>query len=245
MKKTKNILASLLIIACMTLLIICTYKLIENTVEYEKNNDLINQLIDDVVEVEVNEENTDEDTLSIDWKKLKEINEDIIGWIKIKDTNINYPILKDKNLYYLKHSYNKEYNSNGSIFTMNSKPFEENKTIIYGHNMRNGIMFSELGRYLEEQFLYSHLEFEIYTPEGKFLATIFSCYSIDVNIEKNNIKNLDFDEEIKYYKNASKYSITNVDNIKKIIKLSTCSYLNNRSVPTEKRYYIVAKIEKM
>ena len=55
---------------------------------------------------------------TIDWNKLLEINEDIVGWIKIENTNINYPILQDNdNLKYLKHSYNGSYNSNGSIFT--------------------------------------------------------------------------------------------------------------------------------
>ena len=245
MKKINKILGIIVIVASIILLLVTIFKLIENSIEYDKNNELVNQLIEDTVQIEENESNTKENTLSIDWKKLKEINEDIIGWIEIKDTNINYPILKDNDLYYLKHSFNKDYNSNGSIFTTTYKPFENKETIIYGHNMRNDIMFSELSKYMEEQFLYSHLEFKIYTPNEKFLATIFSCYSIDVNTVENNIKNLSFDEEIKYYKNKSKYSITNVDNIKKIVKLSTCSYQDNHRVPTEKRYFIVAKIEKI
>ena len=81
--------------------------------EEKENNKLIEELTEDVVvEKEVEDETSNEDTLSINWNKLKEINEDIIAWIKIKDTNINYPILKDKDLYYLKHSYNKQWNSN-------------------------------------------------------------------------------------------------------------------------------------
>lgn len=246
MKRKKNILAITIIVVSMLLLITSLYFLIKNKIEAKENNDLVEQLIEDVIiEKEVENENTHEDTLSIDWNKLKEINEDIIAWIKIKGTNINYPILKDKDLYYLKHSFNKQWNSNGSIFVMNNKPFEENKTIVYGHNMRNGIMFSVLGRYLDENFFDTHRNFEIYTQEKNYKATVFSCYSIGVNIEENNIKDLDFDKEIQYYKNKSKIQVQDVENIKKIVKLSTCSYLNNRRTPTDQRYFIIAKIEEI
>ena len=44
----------------------------------------------------------------IDWEYLKSVNEDIIAWIEIEDTNINYPVIKDNELFYLKHSYNKK-----------------------------------------------------------------------------------------------------------------------------------------
>ncbi len=202
-------------------------------------NEIVEELIEDVIK----ENSQDENSLGIDWKKLKDINEDIIGWISIKDTNINYPILKDDNLYYLKHTYDKRYNNNGSIFTINRQPFEEQKTVIYGHNMKNGIMFSELGKYLNKEFFYSHTDFEIYTLAHNYKATVFSSYSIDVNEEENNIKELDFNEEIEYYKNSSKYSNTDIDDIEKIIKLSTCSYLNATTTPTNKRYFIIAKIE--
>ena len=187
MKGKKNILAIFIVIASMVLLITSLYVLIKNQLEDKANNELVEQLIEDViVEKEVEDESTQEDTLSIDWNKLKEINEDIIAWIKIEGTNINYPILKDKNLYYLKHSYNKQWNSNGSIFVMNNRPFEENKTVVYGHNMRNGIMFSELGKYLDEDFLNKHRNFDIYTQEKHYKATVFSCYSIGVNEEERH-----------------------------------------------------------
>lgn len=111
--------------------------------------------------------------------------------------------------------------------------------------MKSGIMFSELSKYMNEDFYKKHSNFHIYTKEQNYKATIFSCYSIGIYDEENNIKLLDFKEEIEYYKKTSKYSIENIGEIKKIIKLSTCSYLNNRTIPTDKRYYIVAKLEKV
>ena len=222
-------------------MIISSYLLIKDLLEYKESNDASIELIEDVI---IKKDNINE--TKIDWEKLEDINTDIIGWIKIENTKINYPILKDNdNLKYLKHSFNGKYNINGSIFTLNDNPFQDNETIIYGHNMKSGIMFSELGKYMEKDFLKEHPDFEIYTRNQNYKATIFSCYSIGVNKEENNIKSLSYEEEIEYYKKASKYYIENINEIKNIVKLSTCSYLNNHTTPTDQRYYIVAMLEKI
>lgn len=229
----------------MILFVISSYYLIKDFIEYKSSRTFNDELIDDVF-IESNTEKDNKEKETIDWNKLLEINEDIIGWIKIENTNINYPILQDNdNLKYLKHSYNGSYNSNGSIFTLNNEPFNDNITTIYGHNMKNGIMFSELSKYMNKIFLDEHSTITIYTKEENYKATIFSCYSIGVHQEENNIKLLDFENEIEYYKKTSKYSIDNIGEIKKIIKLSTCSYLNNRTTPTDQRYYVIAKLEKV
>ena len=207
--------------------------------------DSMEELKEDVIQEDTKEE-TSLTTPIIDWEKLKAINADIIGWIRINNTNIDYPILHSKDdLYYLKHNYMKEYNSNGSIFTINDSPFKEEETIVHGHNMKNNIMFAELSKYLQENFFYSNNTFEVYTPECNYKATIFSAYSIDVNVEENNIKSLSFEKEVEYYINQSKYPASDVKDINKIIKLSTCSYLNSKQIPTEKRYYIIAKLENL
>ena len=221
-----------------------SYFLISNFLQYKVSNNSNLQLIEDVFTKNKTEENT-EKTI-IDWDKLSNINTDIIGWIKINDTNIDYPILKDTdNLKYLKHSFGGKYNNNGSIFTLNNNPFQDYETVLYGHIMKSGIMFSELGKYMNKEFFDKHSSFEIYTKNQNYKATVFSCYSIGINKEENNIKLLDFEEQVEYYKKASKYSVDNVSEIKKIVKLSTCSYLNNHTTPTDQRYYIVAKLEEV
>lgn len=231
----------LVIFICIAMLLISSYILIRELKEFKESNSSTLELIEEVITEDTNSKET-----TIDWNKLKDINDDIIGWIKINDTNIDYPILKDNTeLKYLNHSYNGKYNKNGSIFTLNRKPFNDRITIIYGHNMKSNIMFSELDKYMNKDFFDKHKYFEIYTEECNYKATIFSCYSIGVNQEENNIKLLRFEDEIEYYKNKSKIkSEENIGEIKKIVKLSTCSYINNRTVPTDQRYYIIAKIEK-
>ena len=210
--------------------------------EYKESKESTENLIEDTIEQESN--NVDE--INIDWEKLMKVNKDIVGWIKINDTNINYPILKDNSeLKYLKHSYNGDYNINGSIFTLNNNPFQENETVIYGHNMKTGLMFSDLGKYLNKNFLYQHINFKIYSKNVNYNATVFSVYSTDIEKEESNTKLLNFQEKINYYKSKSQYIIENEDEINKIVKLSTCSYINNTVTPTNKRYYIIANLEEI
>ena len=170
--------------------------------ELRKNNEATEELIEETIEIkEASKEKY------IDWNYLKSINEDIIAWIEIEGTNINYPIIKNENNYYLKHSFDKKYNSNGAIFTTNIFPFKDDETIVYGHNMKNGSMFSNLGKYLNKEFLDLHSKYKIYTVDKNYEATIFSVYSIGVNEEMQNLKLLNFDERVKYYKNISKYRL--------------------------------------
>ena len=225
----------------MIILVISSYILIKDFLQFKESDNSSKELIDTVITQEDND-----DELKMDWEKLEDINKDIIGWIKIDNTNINYPILKDNDdLKYLKHSFDGKYNKNGSIFTLNNNPFYDNVTTIYGHNMKNSIMFSELSKYINKNFFETHKYYEIYTKSQNYIATIFSFYSIDQNKEENNIKWLSFNEKIEYYKKKSIMDIKyNIDKTKKIVKLSTCSYLNNHTTPTEKRYYVVAMLEK-
>lgn len=235
--KCKNVSIILLIFILTIVFCISCYILLKDFKEYKESDKSTEKLIEETIEIK---EETQE--RSIDWEYLKSINKDIIAWIEIENTKIDYPILKDKDVYYLKHTFDKKYNSNGSIFTTNSYPFEDKETIVYGHNMKNGSMFSDLEKYLNKDFLNSHFNFKIYTPTCNYEARIFSVYSIGVETESNNIKSLNFEDRIEYYKKASEYNIETDSNIKKIVKLSTCSYLNATTIPTDQRYYIVANL---
>lgn len=238
MYKIRNVLIKFVIIILLVVFIISSYFIIKDYFSYKENEESNNELIEDVIEV-----NSETKGTSIDWNYLKSINKDIIGWIEIEDSKINYPILQDNNnLFYLKHSYNKKYSSSGSIFTTTKNPFISEETTIYGHNMKNGSMFSMLDKYMDKDFLCSHLKIKIYTPTTNYEGTIFSVYSIGIETENHNIKQLDFNERIKYYQKASKYTLDIMDNVSNIVKLSTCSYINAKTRPTDQRYYIIASI---
>lgn len=241
MNRIKKLLIIITILACIVSLIIVGYIFIKDYLECNSNNEDIDDLVDEVFIANSNKEEN-----KIDWNNLKSINEDIIGWIEIEGTDINYPILKDNdNLYYLKHNYLKKYNSNGSIFTLDINPFIDCETLLYGHNMKNGTMFSILGKYLDKDFLFSHQKIKIYTPNKNYEGVIFSVYSIGIGTEKNNISKLSFDKKVEYYKKTSQIKVDNVEITNKIVKLSTCSYINSRTRPTDQRYYIIATLNEI
>lgn len=217
----------------------CLILIIKDMKEEETNESDLIELENTIIEEK-------EDNQIIDWNELKSINEDIVAWIVIENTPVNYPILKDSNnLYYLKHNFNKKYNSNGSIFTLNKDFIQDDEVIIYGHNMRNKTMFSILGNYLNTNFLKEHQIIKIYTENKNYIATIFSCYSIGADEESNNIRKLNYEGRISYYKSKSNIDTKNIDDTGKIIKLSTCSYINAKTTPTDQRYYVIAMMKEV
>lgn len=234
----------ILIFCIIVFCIICgnvTYIMINDYMEFKENDNVISELIEETVLI-------DEETKqisAIDWNYLKSVNSDIIAWIEIEGTSINYPILKDKDLYYMNHNFEKKYSKSGSIFIQEQNPFETIETIIYGHNMRNDSMFSNLTKYINKEYFENHLKIKIYTPENSYEGKIFSAYSIGIKQEENNIEKLSDIEKIEYYKNASKYKIETDKNIEKIVKLSTCSYINAKVIPTDQRFFVIASLKKI
>ena len=123
--------------------------------------------------------------------KLNETYPDLIGFITIPGTKINYPIMQgDDDEFYLSHAYNGEVNSSGAIFlTAYSNPnFSEIYQILYGHNMRVGTMFGGLHKYeQEEDYLKEHPSVYIYTLDKVMKYDIFSYYNVDATDQIYNI----------------------------------------------------------
>lgn len=95
----------------------------------------------------------------IDLAALREVNPDAAGWIYIPGTNISHPVMQGPdNDYYLKHTWEKKWNSGGSIFLdwHSARDFEGFHTIVYGHRMNNDTMFGALEGYEDEGFWREH-----------------------------------------------------------------------------------------
>ena len=110
--------------------------------EVQEESKLLNTI--EIEETEVTENKTER---MLQVEKLRQENSDIVGWVEIEGTNINYPVLQgDDNSYYMTHNYKKEENTYGSIFLDKdydwSKP--SSNLLIYGHNLQNGSMFHDL-----------------------------------------------------------------------------------------------------
>lgn len=167
----------------------------------------------------------------VDFAGLSDINSDIVGWIYSEDTPINYPIVQtDDNSYYLKHLFNGEYNSAGSIFldSRNFADFSDRHTIIYGHHMKNGTMFSSLTDYKKQEYYDAHPTLDLITPEKNYEIDLFAGYVANV---KDDAWKLVFDDEEDFQswiksaiqKSTFRSSITPAGT-DRIITLSTCSY---------------------
>ena len=107
------------------------------------------------------------------YKKLFSQNKSLIGWIKIDDTNIDYPVMQTvNNEYYLKHNYNQEYDKNGSIFLDKDCNITNPGTnmIIYGHHMSSGKMFGKLDLYSSKEYYEKHpiIQFDTIYEEGRY-----------------------------------------------------------------------------
>ena len=171
--------------------------------------------------------------IPIDFDFLLGENQDIMGWIQVEGTPIDYPILYDTtfNNYYLSRNYKGANIGGGSIFVLgeNARDFTDFNTVVYGHNLLDGSMFAKLHQFRKKDFFDSHGQILVYTPDRKLTYQVFAAYRRD---NKNIIANNDFStEELRTQYIESIYENTAVANFKseyevtasdRIITLSTC-----------------------
>ncbi len=134
---------------------------------------------DDNTETEPAGEDTSVVLPTVDFDALRETGPDIIGWLTLPDTAINYPVTqKEDNEYYLHHLYDGTYNKVGCLFAdyENQEDFSDRNTIIYGHNMRDGSMFATLNEYDEQSYYDGHPQMYLVTPGGGYIVEIFTAF---------------------------------------------------------------------
>lgn len=189
------------------------------------------------------------DLIDVDLKKLKEKNNDTIGWLNVNNTNINYPFVKSSdNDYYLHHSFDKSYNNAGWVFLdyRNNKNLTDKNNIIYGHHRVNNTMFTSLLNTLNESW-YTNKDnhiIRVSLENENSLWQIISVYKIPVESYYITTKFNNDNEFITFLDIISKRSIYNFNyNVNKediILTLSTCYDDNTRVVVHAK----LIKIEK-
>lgn len=167
----------------------------------------------------------------IDFKTLKSINKDIIGWVYIPNTAIDYAILKgSSNDQYLHHNYYNKYSFAGSIFIdhINKRDFTDDNTILYGHNMRNGSMFAGLKQFTTQSYMDKHPYVYIYLPNGNI--NVYSIFSTNIYpaTSKMYSKGNNYQTYVKKILSTS-LAKRDVDqkNQAPLVMLSTCSAANS------------------
>lgn len=117
---------------------------------------------------------------TINFQRLQKINPDIVAWIEVPGTNIDYPVVQGKdNEEYMHHTFRKRYNFAGCIF-LDAKckhDLSSDNNIIYGHHMRNGTMFAQLIKFRDASFVKKHRRINLYLPEKTFHLKVVSAYA--------------------------------------------------------------------
>ncbi len=228
-------------IIMLVLIIVIVYSGYNIIIWLKSNNELDeleNKVFSKMVIEEVSEETGEDTTLKtktkIDFDSLKSMNNDVIGWISIENTNINYPVTQTTNNdYYLKRDINKKYNLCGNIFLdCNSKnDFSSQNSVIYGHTLLKGGMFTDLSKIYNGE-LGDEVYIKIYTPEFNYTYQVIAAYIAEPtkDIIRTSFNN---NEKEQYIKNGIRKSkikfISDVDYNKDMITLITC-YGDNRTV---------------
>lgn len=224
------LLRSISVLLLLTAVILSFFWFSENN----HNTKLISEIRNNVTcDENLTFENTDITYKNVNFDELSKFNPNSIAWIKVNNTNIDYPVVQyTDNDYYLTHSIDNSYNSSGWIFMdyRNNTTDLDKNTIIYGHNRLNNSMFANLKKTLEKDWYMSsanrYLTFR--TPSNLYVGKIFSIYVEDKNDTYYSNINFTSDEDftnfINNVKNKSIYNF-NVSIIEsdKIITLYTCT----------------------
>lgn len=180
-------------------------------------------------------------SFNIDWDGLRAINPDVVGWVYVPDTVINYPIVWRENDddYYLRRTFGD--NSVGTfgaeygtimLAGTNSPEWTDQVNVVYGHHLNNGSMFSLFGKcYGDSELFNEHREVFVLTPVGNFRMTSFACDKVLGVSTDIVIPNFSTQEEFTAYAQAREdgSNVTpappaiSVDQMKQLFVFSTCS----------------------
>lgn len=219
-------------------LILLVYSSI-NIFKWYNNNKENKQIINEIAEsVTINEDTNEEKKYKINFEELKQKNSDTVAWLKVENTNIEFPIVQaNNNSYYLTHNFDKKYNVAGWIFAdyKNKLDGTDRNIVVYGHNMRNNSMFGSLKDVITEEW-YNNEEnkYITFVTENDYQTyQVFSVYQIkteDYYIQ-TEFKSNEFTEFIDTITKRSKKNFgINVSKEDTILTLSTCSNNNKYRV---------------
>lgn len=219
--------------------------IIRNNLQDKEQEQIFEKLEQVIIEEQNNDEYEQEEIRNL--QELYNINTDFIGWLKIENTNINYPVMQteeDRKDYYLYKNFYKEYSQMGTPYIAEFCNIQESDNlIIYGHHINSNKMFGELEKYKKKSFyeehkkiifntIYENAEYEIIAVFKTIADTGFEYYKFyNANSEQ------EFNTFIKKCKELSFYNIEKTAEYgDKLITLSTCEYSNKNG-----RLVVVAK----
>lgn len=248
--KKKNVICAMLILIFTVGVAVGAWQIYQQLHEYSKGADSYTDLEEYVKLPEVPEDDSEEmlvpsesgETEStrwwpdVDFEALREINPDLVGWLYIEGTEINYPVVQGAdNQYYLKHLFTGEWNSSGCIFldARNSTDLLDRNSILYGHHMKDGSMFHGLMEYKSQEYYDEHPTVLFLTPDANYEVKIFAGYVASVDADAWTVgfsSDLEFKEWLRRARERSCFTSEITPAVTdRILTLSTCSYEFNNA----------------
>ena len=237
----------IILLLLIVILAISSFFIIKEFAENKKETDIYDELQEIVLE-----ENTDIDTTNVDTEieksegessnkynleNIAKINSDVVGWIKIENTNIDYPVMQNGD-YYLHRNIYKNYSSHGTPYLAEYCNIQySDNLIIYGHHMNDNSMFAQLDNYKKHSFYENHKYIKFYSYyNGKTIEKTYEVaiafktvvYS-DKGFKYYNYTNFSDVQELNdFIENCRKLEFYNtgidINYGDKLITLSTCEY---------------------
>ena len=237
----------IILLLLIVILAISSFFIIQVFAENKKETDIYDELQEIVIE-----ENTDIDTTNVDTEiekskgessnkynleNIAKINSDVVGWIKIENTNIDYPVMQNGD-YYLHRNIYKNYSSHGTPYLAEYCNIQySDNLIIYGHHMNDNSMFAQLDNYKKHSFYENHKYIKFYSYyNGKTIEKTYEVaiafktvvYS-DKGFKYYNYTNFSDVQELNdFIENCRKLEFYNtgidINYGDKLITLSTCEY---------------------
>ena len=260
MSKSKKIIYLIIIMLLIATIAVSSFFILKQVLQEQKQDKEFEQL-EEIINIPNEENTTDKNTeikknsnadksTKVDLQKLKSINSDIVGWIKIDGTNINYPIMQNGN-YYLRRNFYKNYSTYGTPFLASYCELNKSdNSIIYGHHMNNHKMFADLEYYKNKSFYNNYKYIKLYTLEDNkttlntyevifaFKTVAYFNKGFNYSSFYNANTRLEYCDFISKCKELELYS-TNKTAIygDKLLTLSTCEYSqkNGRMVVVAKK----------
>lgn len=179
--------------------------------------------------------------------ELQAINPDVLGWLTIDDTHIDYPVvIGETDMEYVNKDVYGDFALSGSIFmdSDNARDLSDAYTLVYGHHMDNGAMFGDVVEFVNTDYFESHPSGTLYLPDATYSIEIFACVQVDAfdsMIYDPLAQNGDVSELLNYVDEIAVQSrYIGVQPTDKVIGLSTCA-----EAETNGRVVIFGRLDRM
>ena len=171
------------------------------------------------------------DINSVSFEELKGFNNDVVAWLLVDGTNVNYPIVQGSdNDFYLNHDITGGPRASGWTFMdfRNEIDLSDNNTIFYGHNLLNRTAFGSLATMFTDKWYRNSNHYIIVRTESvRHVYQVFSCYYIDPEVyylTTNFYNDNEYVDFLNTLKSRSKFDFgIQLSKDDKIITLSTCT----------------------